>query len=169
MPWLQETGVYKAKPYEWGYCDPPQDVTSQSESLQIKFKVLAKYDREKRNWVSVEMQDVSGRFCIIKRDGSPNDLQIESLRQAFGWDGKASTLESPDFMLPECTIDVREETYNGKVRYLAKFVARAGTIIGAPATGRSRMEAIQAKLEGKPVPQAPAQPPPPAATEEVPF
>jgi hypothetical protein len=127
--------------------------------------------------------DITGYFYLEKRDGSINTSVIDSLKSAFGWDGRDPLwLQDTDFVGSGLIVQVKLafEQYQGKTRLKVQYVD-AENSTGGPgnvpraddSTRRSLANRLGAKLRanaapgtGTPVrtPTPAGKPSPPNAT-----
>lgn len=161
MPFMDEEGVFRAKPITW-QLKPATDPNSRSVALKIAFKIGARYDPALRDWVEYPIPyeyDAEGWFYVVKRDGTRNERTIETLKNVFGWDGKAISLTGNRYMLPECSITMAFEDYKGQRQCRIKWLNPAGQI--GSDQGANIVDMVQAAIDGKPLPPAVTPPPPP--------
>lgn len=75
-------------------------------------------------WVDVDEDfEISGYHYLEKRDGSINQVTVDSLKAAFGWDGRDPFwLQDADMSGVVVQIKLGFEDYNGKQRIKVQFV-----------------------------------------------
>lgn len=83
--------------------------------------------RNGSGWEPLDGTDQSvllGWFNLIKKDGNANEINVNSLKAAFGWDGSSfSTLQDADYSDRECQIVVDDEAgQDGKVHRRVQYV-----------------------------------------------
>ena len=91
-------------------------------------------------WVSCEGEalDVTGWFFLEKKDGSVNTSTIDSLKAAFGWDGRDMFwLQDTDLSQQAVQVKLAFEEYQGKNRIKVKFLNPYGS---APSGGVTKAD-----------------------------
>ena len=119
MNQLDREGIFKAQLLDWNV--KPSE-KSQAVAISIEFHVLDQLDGN--DWISWEKyQDHSvwGDFYVIKSDGQINTPIVEQLAQSIRWNGDFNAVNSdpPDIVVQ---ITVKEDEYDGKIRYRAQWI-----------------------------------------------
>lgn len=121
--------------------------------------------------------DITGYFYIEKRDGSLNTMTLDSLKAAFGWDGRDPFwLQDTDLSQHPVQVKLGYEEYNGKDRLKVQFLNPHGSVPGGVRKGDENVRrSVNARLGAKlratagsapaPTPKPPA---PPKAPPEKP-
>lgn len=77
-------------------------------------------------WKDIESegQEITAYVYMERRDHSINDVALQQLKDAFGWDGRDPYwLEDSD--LPVCQVTLDFETYQGEERLKVRWIANA--------------------------------------------
>lgn len=117
---LNQPGVFKALPVAWSIQE--SEGGSQSVALVIEFLIREEWENgEWTSWAEYEDHTIRGYFYIVKRDGTVNAKQVESLAKSLGWTGDLRAVEGdpPDRL---CQIVVKEEVYQGKTQVKVKWI-----------------------------------------------
>lgn len=120
MTQLQSEGDFRARVMKYGLFK----AESGSVAVNINFEILEAYDHEEGKWVDWRGEDVAceGAFWIIKKDGTINETQVESLIENCGWSGLISDISDGQWHPEDCQITVKEDTYKNVKRYKASFI-----------------------------------------------
>ena len=105
-------------------------------------------------WVNCEDEslDITGWFFLEKKDGSVNTSAVDSLKAAFGWDGRDMFwLQDTDLTQQAVQVRLAFEEYQGKSRIKVKFLNPYGS---APTGGVTKADegkrlALSARLGAK--------------------
>jgi len=129
-------------------------------------------------WQSCEDEafDITGWFFLEKKDGSVNATTVDSLKAAFGWDGRDMFwLQDTDLSQQPVQVRLAFEEYQGKNRIKVKFLNPYGS---APTGGVTKADenvrrSLNARLGAKfralaggtpaPAPKPTGKPTPPAS------
>jgi len=134
--------------------------------------------KEWEDWRQYAPMRAVGYIYVIKKDGTLNDKQVQSLVQHAAWDGSFESIVNHTWQPSPVHIVVDADTYKGKVQYkinwLNDFDRQPGGI-GQIASGRmkdlnakygSQLRAVAGSAKKQAVPNGkPAAPPP--AREKV--
>jgi hypothetical protein len=103
-------------------------------------------------WVAVaEDFEISGYHYLEKKDGSINQVTVDSLKAAFGWDGRDPFwLQDADLSGLLVQIKLGFEDYNGKQRIKVQFVdAENASPRDVPKADDNSRRAINTRLGSK--------------------
>ena len=124
-------------------------------------------------------RSITGYFYLEKRDGSINTITIDSLKAAFGWNGRDPLwLADADFTHLKVQVKLEFELYNGKTQLKVRHVdpgeaSPAGVQKADEQTRRSLSARLGSKLRalagGSPSPAPMPQGKPSAATSIPPV
>lgn len=176
---LDRPGTFKALPMSW---DIATSEASKSVALVIQFKVLEFLTTKGwEDWRGFADQEITGYFYIVKKDGTPNTVQIDALYRAIGWNGDISlqTLRREPAETP-CQIVVEIENYNGKEKLKVKWInpedftpgirqSDDATVQDVNKVYASQLRAAAAAAAKAAGPAKPAASPPPAAKKRPDF
>lgn len=108
--------------------------------------------------------EITGYFYLEKRDGSINTVTIDSLKAAFGWDGRDPMwLQDADFSRLTVQVKLEFELYEGRTRLKVRYVdaedaSPAGVVKADDSTRKSLNTRLGSKLRalagGTPAPAA---------------
>lgn len=185
MPLASRAGRFHAYPAEIGVAETgPNSLTT----VQVKYRLVEDVTGGLDSPVDVshEGQEITGYHYVECRDGTVNRVTVESLKAAFGWDGRDPFwFEDSAAALAEKPVQVvlEAEEYSGrsrlKVKYLNPYGAEGsgGVTHADNATRRNIQNRLGAKLRamagGTPVQTtakpktAPKAPPPPKSASPV--
>ncbi|MCH9057260.1 MAG: hypothetical protein IIB55_01390 [Planctomycetes bacterium] len=177
-------GRWRAYPVEWSV----QEIgDSKLCTLVMSFKMSQWYGvmntgdpEDWQDWTLYGEQIITGYFFLEKKDRSPNEFAINSLKDALGWDGlDVTALQNADWSQVGVQLTLENDTYQGKTRLKVKWLNTWDSEGGGQAIEKSDapvLSAMQARLGSKlraiagPVSQngpaptgRPAPPAPPAA------
>jgi hypothetical protein len=95
--------------------------------------------------------DITGYFYLEKRDGTLNTVTIDSLKSAFGWDGRDPFwLQDSDFDGHFVQVKLAFETYDNKTRLKVQYVdAENATPTGVPQADDAARRSIGTRLGSK--------------------
>lgn len=118
---MDSAGICLAKPLSWRVITAKDSL---AVAININFLIRAKLTEldEWEDWERFEDQyHTYGSFFIIGRDGALNETNITQLSLSLGWDGDLLSVNHP---VPDVTvqISVKEEEFDGKVRYRAAWI-----------------------------------------------
>lgn len=115
---LDRDGRFMAKPIEWAIEKEKAD--SKSVGVRVTFAIgdtpgTAQYvDGQWQPWEEYEKHVINGRWYPIKKDGTVNQMAIEQLVRALGWNGNLAWFKNPPMPETELVqITVKTETYTG--------------------------------------------------------
>lgn len=149
----------------------------------VKLQLIQELGNGQWNPVDEDL-DITGYFYLEKRDGSLNTITIDSLKSAFGWDGRDPLwLQDSDFNGHVVQVKLAFEEYQGKTKLKVQYIdAENSTGGGVPRaddnTRRSMANRLGAKLRAnaggtpapapKPAPGSRPAPPAPARPKPAP-
>lgn len=119
MALITKAGTYIARPKSWALGE-----TREKKCPQFTVQFKCEQYRNGSGFEPVQGDEsITGYFTLINGNNEPNEINLRSLHDALGWDGRDfSSLESSDWTNTEVQIVVEDDTYNGKpslrVRYL---------------------------------------------------
>lgn len=81
-------------------------------------------------WVPLGIEDagmnITGYFYLERKDGAINNVAVDQLKSAFGWDGRDPMwLQDSDFSQHQVQVKLGYENYNGQQRLKVQFVDAA--------------------------------------------
>lgn len=123
---MDREGVVLARPKEWSVWQP---AGKRSVAIQITFQITKFYDRDSGqwdDWLDYDMV-VQGAFWIIGKDGQPLAKKVEQLAQCLGWDGDLMQVVNHEPPSIAVQVTVKEDAYEGQVRYRADWIAPEGS------------------------------------------
>lgn len=94
------------------------------------------------HWTDYD-QEAYGRLCIIKGDGSPNNLQVEALIKHCGWDGDIMSIVNGTWKPTDCQVELKSNTYKDKTTFRVEWV---NDFTRTPGGGISSVDPAQAKI-----------------------
>lgn len=117
---LSQEGRFKARPKSWVVEENPNTSTLQ---FVCSFGIISVLNGDKwEDWQAHDLEK-TGYFYLAKKDGSPNEACIRSLREALGWDGvDLEALQQNDWSQKVVQITVGYEQYNGEQRLKVRFI-----------------------------------------------
>ena len=82
------------------------------------------YDTDTCAWVECEDQEyeAQGDLWIIKKDGTPNAGQVESMCQFAGWNGDLEGIANGTWQPKACSFVLNREEYKEQVRHRISFL-----------------------------------------------
>lgn len=87
---------------------------------------------------SAEAMEIAGYFYLEKRDGAPNTMAIDALKESLGWDGRDPFwLQDNARTLADHPVQLKLgwEEYNGKNKLKVQFLNPYGSTAGGVAKG----------------------------------
>lgn len=128
MQQLQYEGDFQVRCMKYGL----YKADSGSIAINMNFEVLAAFDNEEGKWVDWRGEEVvcEGSFWIVKKDGTVNEKQVDSLVAHCGWSGAISDVSNGTWEPEDCQVNVKKEEYKGNVRYKAAFINAFDAIPG---------------------------------------
>jgi len=120
MPQIDREGIFRAKPIDIGIRENKKE--SQVVMIGIQFQITQCLEGE--NWVDWTGYgfDAYGNFCLVKKDGTVNDMTVTQFVEGLGWDCDHAKLAS-GFDARECQIRVKQNVYEGKTSYRAEWIS----------------------------------------------
>lgn len=82
------------------------------------------WNKDEQTWEDWRKYGVEaeGQVWIVKKDGTLNKGQIESLCRHCGWDGSMVALATSQWAPSKCAFLVTKDEYEGKVRFRIAFI-----------------------------------------------
>jgi len=105
MTQLQSEGDFRARVMKYGLFK----AESGSVAVNINFEILEAFDHEEGKWVDWRGEDVAceGAFWIIKKDGTINERQVDSLVAHTGWNGTMAEITDGKWKPEDCQVLVK--------------------------------------------------------------
>jgi hypothetical protein len=157
--------------------------TGKSQLCTWTANIVATEEWNGSEWVDCtdERLTITNYSYLERKDGNLNEIQINALKAALGWDGKDIDYLQQCEKFPMIQFTVKGEEYEGKLRYKVGFInpydyEGGGGVVRSDAQGvkklQSRLGTKLRALSGgsnvaPPKPAAPAPPAPPAAPAAV--
>jgi len=166
-------GLFHAYPAEIGVDETgPNDLAT----AIIRFRIFE--ELKNGDWLDCfdEGLEIVGYFYLECRDGSLNNISIDALKAAMGWDGRDPFwLQETDLSESPVQVKLGFETYNDKTRIKVQFLNPYGSTGGGvskaddttKATIRNRLGSKFRSVAG-PAPASTAKPSPPASPSRKP-
>lgn len=116
-----------------------------SVALNIRGRVSHIWHEDTQMWEDWTAYDdayiVYTDCFIVKKDGTLNNSQIETVAESLEWDGNMDVLKDKDHAWPDCQVRVEEDTYNGKTRYRGAWLSPINADPTRP-NGSSNVDAV---------------------------
>ena len=166
-------GLFHAYPAEVGVDETgPNDLAT----AIIRFRIFE--ELKDGQWADCfdESLEITGYFYLECRDGSLNNVTIDALKAATGWDGRDPFwLQETDLSEKPVQVKLGFETYNDKTRIKVQFLNPYGSTGGGvskaddakKATIRNRLGSKFRSVAG-PAPASPAKPAAPSKPSRKP-
>jgi hypothetical protein len=117
-----------------------------SKSVGIAFiaQLREMWDFDANQWVpwSEYQQEAEGAVWIVKKDGSVNQLAVDSLVNCVDWSGNLCDIPDGTFVGGDCQFLIKEETYRDETMFKVAFINPYDSIPG----GGGNMSADEARL-----------------------
>lgn len=105
--------------------------------------------KDVEGWVEIEPMEITGYFYIEKKDGSLNEINLDQLKNAFGWDGRdVFELQDMEFTEP-VQIQTEFETYDGVERLKVKWLYSGDSTPGVQKLDDAARKSVQNRLGAK--------------------
>lgn len=111
-------GSFRVVPRDWYV----KQFESGAVAASFRLEIIEEHnpsDGTWRKWPAHDPREVIADFCLVKRDGAPNEKLVRALAAALGWPGDLAALDDPQSQFRAFAVDCREETYNGTARIKA--------------------------------------------------
>ena len=116
---IDREGRFRAYPLEIAVGENDNKLTT----VTIEFSLSEEYETGTWRDCSNEKMVVTAWFYLEKRNGDVNELQVDQLKRAFGWDGRdVFWLEDTDLSNVGVQVDVKEEEWQGVKRFKVKWL-----------------------------------------------
>ena len=117
---LEWAGTCRGKIMEYGI----READSGAIAISVKAAIDAYFDTEGNAWVECggDNYEATGDLWIVKKDGTPNSGQVESLCQHAGWDGNLESVASSTWATKPCSFVLNREEYKDVVRHRISFL-----------------------------------------------
>jgi hypothetical protein len=121
---LTQEGRFKARPRSWSVEENRNTGTLQ---FVCAFAILEAFNGTAwEDWSAYDLEK-TGYFYLSKKDGSPNEACIRSLREALGWDGvDLLALQETDWSGKTVQITTGLEEYEGQQRLKVRYINPEG-------------------------------------------
>jgi hypothetical protein len=150
MPLCNREGKFHAAVIELGVSESK----SQLVMVVARFSLLELLDHE--DWLSIENEglEITGYFYLEKKDGSLNEMAINQLKEAFGWDGRDPFwMQDHQSELPQVQITTGYEDYQGqpkmRLQWLNAYDYAGSNGANVPKAGNDERRAIVGRLGAK--------------------
>jgi len=87
-----------------------------------------------------------GSICLVKKDGSLNQNQAESLMKYAGWNGDFPSLDNGSWEPEKCAFVLKADHYEGQTEYRISFVNGYESTPGGSGLKPGLAEALNAKF-----------------------
>jgi hypothetical protein len=96
-----------------------KEFESGSVAISIVVSVKEYWDTETSTWVNCEADDyyTAGDIILVKKDGTPNNNQVEALCKYAGWDGDIAKVGSDAWQPTPCAVVINADEYKGVTNY----------------------------------------------------
>jgi hypothetical protein len=117
---LTQEGRFKARPRSWVVEENKNTGTLQ---LAMTFAIAEAWTGQAwEDWSPYDLEK-TGYFYLAKKDGSPNEACIRSLREALSWDGvNLESLQNTDWTQKVVQITTGFEEYEGQQRLKIRYI-----------------------------------------------
>lgn len=98
---------------------------SGAKAIAVTANVLSQWNAETGqwdDWSGYEPHVVHGYLIVIKKDGKPNNGQVEALCKHAGWNASLSDVADGKWMPTPCQCSVEANTYNDTTTYRIGFI-----------------------------------------------
>lgn len=140
---LQQSGIFKVRPTKWEV----YEAQSGAVAVSMTFRVVEELaeDRSWASWAEYEEHIVYGSWWVVKKDGKINVGALEQLVECLGWDGNLTSIVDP---APDKVVQVtvKEEEYDGTVRYKASWMNPEDFEGGSFGVDEAGVKQLQAKF-----------------------
>jgi hypothetical protein len=98
---------------------------SQSVGIGVMFIATEEFNRSSREWETLAggPWETEGAWWVRKKDGTLSERAFEELCGLLGWDGDPATVAANPTLDALVSFRVKAETYEGKTRHKASFLA----------------------------------------------
>lgn len=127
MKAIDVEGSFRAKVLEWGVGSGKEG--GQAVRVAMKGQVVAAWNFvEKRwdDWTGFEPRACYADAYIVGNDGGLNVTGIDQLVASIGYDGDLTIFEQPPPDGLHVIVDVRADSYNGKVTHKVRWISPDG-------------------------------------------
>lgn len=167
MSWVNREGNFKAK-----VADHRVNITTNGyPRFEAEFKLTHEWDYDTQDWVELDGSESSTAWMVLFDSKDDPTISAKALVEVMGWSGGSlAELDSMDFSDVECTVNVKENEYNGNVNYNVAFINPADSTPGSAMTkiDKSKIKDLDKKYSkalkglkgGKPKAAKPSTPKP---------
>jgi hypothetical protein len=101
-----------------------QKYDSGATAIAVIANVLAQFNHETGEWDDWSQYDVVARgyLNIIKKDGTINKSQVESLCKHAGWNGSLAMIAEGEWKPTPCSCNIEANEYKDQVSYRIGFI-----------------------------------------------
>ena len=141
---LQDIGTFRGNIL--GYT--LEKAESGAVAVYLEVSVDEAWDEEAQDWADWREHELetSGRIWVIKKDGTINKTQAESLLKCAGWDGSFESIYNGDWKPTPIQFDVEEDAWKDKVRYRISWLNPYDRIPGMGNVGEDEAKSLQSKF-----------------------
>lgn len=117
---LNQAGTFRGNIIDHGLFE----AESGAVGVNLKFQILEAWDADAQAWTDWAEYDVECDGCVwvVKKDGTVNQAQSQSLMKAAGWNGDLASIGTAAWECKPCAVVVNKDEYKGDVRYRIAFV-----------------------------------------------
>lgn len=155
-------GTYQGRVIKWGLAwtkDPAKLDKKKGKTAGINLVVEMEYthywDKRSESYVELEQNLFSnGRLCIVKKDGTKNQVILDALNEAFGFDITPQTVNAADMEeIKTITVTgtVKDTSTQGNPYYQTTWIAVNGTEPAGQVKDQAApvLDLMQSIFEGK--------------------
>lgn len=125
---IDREGTFQGLILEYGL----REEKSGSLAVTVRARLDRIWDSETeiwQDWQEYEME-ADGFLYIIKKNGEPNNGQIESLVKFAGWDGTIASISESTWHPTPCQFSIEANEYQGKTTYRIAYINENNRIPG---------------------------------------
>lgn len=118
---VDRPGNFRGKILEFGI----HEAESGAVAINMRVSLDGRWDSENGEWDdewSQYEQFADGAVWVIKKDGTLNDRQIESLCRYAGWDAQLKSVQDQSWEPTPCAFVVNEDNYGDEQRFRVSFI-----------------------------------------------
>lgn len=141
-------GVFQAEITDYGL----KDQESGAVAIPIRALLTGIWNQEAQAfepWAEYEMY-ASGDMYVVKKDGSLNQGQVQSLTRNAGWDGTFTSIVDHTWQPTPVSVVVKADEYKGVTRYRIAFINAYDAVPGQfGSIDPEKAKALQARFGGE--------------------
>lgn len=162
---VREAGIYRGQITDYGLFEADSGAVGINITANLTEQFVQ--DEAGGHWRDCSFV-CEGTQWIIKKDGTANDLCVESLRNHANWDGSLLSIEGSGWQPKACQFVVKDSEYKGTHKLKIAFIRAYDGKPSGGGVGRERAAELQARFAG--VLGSPATPQrPPSSDNDIPF